>query len=45
MLLDWNARFHQAGAAASTVIQKHSALRKCFGYLVEFEESEQAGRF
>jgi site-specific recombinase XerD len=44
MLLDWNARFHQSGAAASTVIQKHSALRKFFGYLEEFEESEQAGR-
>jgi hypothetical protein len=35
MLLDWNARFHQAGAAASTVIQKHSALRKFFGYLAK----------
>jgi integrase/recombinase XerC len=44
MLLDWNDRFHRAGAAASTVVQKHSALRKFFGYLAEFEDSDQAGR-
>jgi integrase/recombinase XerC len=44
MLLDWNDRFHRAGSAASTVVQKHSALRKFFGYLEEFEDSDQAGR-
>ena len=44
MLLDWNARFHDAGSAAGTVVQKHSALRKFFGYLEEFEDSDQAGR-
>ena len=44
MLLDWNARFHDAGAAASTVVQKHSALRKFFAYCEEFLASENAGR-
>src|SRR5919106_1564947 len=44
MLQDWNARFHEAGAAASTVVQKQSALRKFFSYLEEFEDSEQAVR-
>ena len=42
-LVDWSDRFHTAGAAASTVVQKYSALRRFFSYLEEFEESEKAG--
>lgn len=44
LLLAWNARFQEKGSAASTVIQKHAALKKFFGYLEEFGESEHAGR-
>lgn len=42
-LVDWSDRFHTAGAAASTVVQKYSALRRFFSYLEQFEESEKAG--
>lgn len=43
-LLDWNAAFHTAGLAASTVAQRHAALKKFFTYLDEFEELEVAGQ-
>ena len=44
ILLDWNAAFHTAGLAASTVAQRHAALKKFFTYLDEFEELEVAGQ-
>jgi len=44
VLQDWNARFYAENFAASTVIQKHSALAKFFTYLFQIEELEYAGR-
>lgn len=41
VLLDWNGRFKDS--ATSTVVQKHSALRKFFTYLEQFEQLEHAG--
>ncbi len=44
VLLNWNGRFQEKGSAASTVFQKHAALKRFFTYLEEFAESEHAGR-